>query len=123
MKKLISMSLLAVLDALAHYWVAICGLIVLALVGEWSYGYHMNNTHGAHYDLASCWQGIQVITGAGCIGLGKYLTDSWLNTEKGQYPPLPKSIQEVIDYVRASKSIEADNSCSPSSGASDGTAS
>lgn len=61
-----------------------CGLVTVFVL--WAIGYVANGLFNAKFQLESCWAGMAAIGSTGLIALLKYLTDSWLNTDKGVKP-------------------------------------
>ena len=66
--------------------IEIFACMFLLLFIFWSVGYWANALFNMKFDLQSCWAGFALLTGPGLLAVLKYITDSWLNTNKGEKP-------------------------------------
>lgn len=52
----------------------------------WSIGFWCNALLGTKFDLKSCWDGFQTLSGAGVMAAIKYIIDSLVNSSKDNFP-------------------------------------
>ena len=67
-------------------WLSVILLMTLILFFVWLFAFFANGLFNCHFDLSSCWAGVGAITAAATAGWGKWLVDSWLNTNQGEKP-------------------------------------
>lgn len=71
-----------------RFWLSIIILSFFMVFVSWMIGYYANALYGMRFDLASCWQGLGTIGGAGFIAGIKYLIDSSMNSAKAEMPKM-----------------------------------
>ena len=71
---------------MAKYIIEAIIFAFLILFADWNIGYWYNGVKSGAFDLKSCWDGFATLGGAGLMGIIKYITDSFKNSQQGHMP-------------------------------------
>jgi hypothetical protein len=87
--------------------IAVGAFLTLFVMLSWAIGYYANGLYGMHFQIESCWTGLNAIA-ISLVGFFKWVIDSWKNSDGGFLP---------FGYQKGGVQNESSN---PSTNSSDG---
>ena len=73
--------------------IVIGSILTLFVIISWGIGYYCNALYGMHFQIDSCWTGLNAIA-LSLVGFLKWVIDSWKNSSEAQLPEGYKGVSQ-----------------------------